>query len=67
MLFYFVYFRNHLDDAKVYDMEFVFDYEGDYSRLKKIIQVVVTVVQQFRAKKQYPLNVSLEMRFMTSR
>nr|XP_034307480.1 uncharacterized protein LOC105321767 isoform X1 [Crassostrea gigas] len=60
-----IHFRNHLDDAKVYDMEFVFDYEGDYSRLKKIIQVVVKQVKQFGAKKQYPLNVSLEMRFMT--
>lgn len=48
-------------------MEFVFDYEGDYSRLKKIIQVVVKQVKQFEAKKQYPLNVSLEMRFMTYR
>lgn len=67
IFFVFVNFRKYLDLAEVYDLEFVFDYKGDYSRLKKIIQVVVTVVQQFRAKKQYPLNVSLEMRFMTSR
>lgn len=43
----------------------MFDYKGDYSRLMKIIQVVVTQVQQFAEYKQYPLNVSLEMRFMT--
>lgn len=63
----FVYFRKHLDLAKVYDMEFVFDYEGDYSKLMEIIQVVVKHVEQFNVKGQYPLNLSLEMRFMTYR
>lgn len=61
-----IHFRKYLDLAEVYDMEFVFDYKGDYRRLKKIIIVVVDVVKQFKAKSQYPLNVSLEMRFMTS-
>lgn len=46
-------------------MEFVFDYEGDYSKLMEIIQVVVKHVEQFNVKGQYPLNLSLEMRFMT--
>lgn len=60
-----IHFRKHLDLAKVYDMEFVFDYEGDYSKLMEIIQVVVKHVEQFNVKGQYPLNLSLEMRFMT--
>lgn len=60
-----IHFRKHLDLAKVYDMEFVFDYEGDYTKLQEIIQVVVKHVEQFKTKEQYPLNVSLEMRFMT--
>ncbi|XP_034316358.2 L-gulonolactone oxidase-like [Magallana gigas] len=60
-----IHFRKYLDHAKVYDLEFVFDYKGDYSRLMKIIEVVVRQVKQFAAKNQYPLNVSLEMRFMT--
>lgn len=61
------HFRKYLDHAEVYDLEFVFDYKGDYSRLMEIIEVVVKQVKQFAAKNQYPLNVSLEMRFMTHR
>lgn len=33
----FVYFRKYLNLVKVYDMEFVFDYEGDYFKLMEII------------------------------
>lgn len=61
-----VHFRKYLEKAKVYDLEFVFDYNVDYTRLIKIIDVVVEEVKRFKGEKgQYPLNVSLEMRFMT--
>lgn len=60
-----VHFRKYLEKAKVYDLEFVFDYRDDYARLKEIINVVVENVKIFKEKKKYPLNLSLEMRFMT--
>lgn len=56
-----------MEKAKVYDLEFVFDYRDDYARLKEIINVVVENVKIFKEKKKYPLNLSLEMRFMTYR
>lgn len=37
IFFVFVNFRKYLDLVEVYDLEFVFDYKGDYSWLKKII------------------------------
>lgn len=60
-----VHFRKYLEKAKVYDLEFVFDYRADYARLMNIINVVVENVKIFKEKNQYPLNLSLEMRFMT--
>lgn len=60
-----VHFRKYLEKAKVYDLEFVFDYRDDYARLIDIINVVVENVKIFKEKNQYPLNLSLEMRFMT--
>lgn len=59
--------RKYLEKAEVYDLEFVFDYRADYARLKDIINVVVENVKFFKEKNQYPLNLSLEMRFMTYR
>lgn len=56
-----------MEKAKVYDLEFVFDYRDDYARLIDIINVVVENVKIFKEKNQYPLNLSLEMRFMTYR
>lgn len=66
LVHFFTNFRKYLDVTKVYDMEFVFDYEK-YSTLMEIIGVVVETVKDYEKQKRYPLNVALEMRFMTRR
>ncbi|XP_062603066.1 uncharacterized protein LOC134264804 [Saccostrea cucullata] len=59
-----VHFRKYIEKAEVYDLEFVFDYKGNFDKVLEIINVVVNSVQSYKNKDQYPLNVSLEMRFM---
>lgn len=60
-----VHFRKYVDKAEVYDLEFVFDYKGDFDKVLDIINDVVDSVQNYYDKNQFPLNVTLEMRFMT--
>jgi len=45
-------------------MEFAFDLKGDYNKLLKIIQIVVSKVDHYEEKDEYPLNIALEMRWM---
>ncbi|KAK3102691.1 hypothetical protein FSP39_013180, partial [Pinctada imbricata] len=59
-----VHFRKYIDTAPVNDMEYAFDLHGDYNLLLKIIQVVVSKVDHYEEKDEYPLNIALEMRFM---
>ncbi|XP_063412030.1 uncharacterized protein LOC134694861 [Mytilus trossulus] len=59
-----VHFRQYIEKAPVYDMEFAFDLKGDFHRLLKIIQVVVNKVDHYEEKDEYPLNIALEMRMM---
>ncbi|XP_061179400.1 uncharacterized protein LOC133188026 [Saccostrea echinata] len=59
-----VHFRKYIEKAEVYDLEFVFDYHDDFDTVLKIINVVVESVKSYYDRDQYPLNVSLEMRFM---
>ncbi|XP_052079585.1 L-gulonolactone oxidase-like isoform X2 [Mytilus californianus] len=59
-----VHFRQYIEKAPVYDMEFAFDLRGDFHRLLKIIQVVVNKVDHYEEKDEYPLNIALEMRMM---
>ena len=56
--------RKYLDQAPVSDMEFAFDLKGDYNKLLKIIQIVVSKVDHYEEKDEYPLNLALEMRWI---
>ena len=56
--------RKYVDQAPVSDMEFAFDLKGDYNKLLKIIQIVVSKVDHYEEKDEYPLNLALEMRWM---
>ena len=64
MFDFYMNFRQYIEKAPVYDMEFAFDLKGDFHRLLKIIQVVVSKVDHYEEKDEYPLNIALEMRMM---
>ncbi|KAJ8311429.1 hypothetical protein KUTeg_010784 [Tegillarca granosa] len=59
-----VHWRPHLEIGVVYDMEFAFDFKGDYGMICRAIQFVMDKVVSYHKIKKYPLNVVLEMRWM---
>ncbi|XP_063418329.1 uncharacterized protein LOC134701115 [Mytilus trossulus] len=57
-----IHFRNYIEKAPVYDMEFAFNF--DKTKLVEIITVVTKKVDDYKKYGQYPLNIAMEMRVM---
>ncbi|XP_062512143.1 uncharacterized protein LOC134187974 [Corticium candelabrum] len=60
-----IHYRKFINWAPVRDMEFAFVIDDDYENIVEACQVVVTKIQERALRGSFPMNICLEMRFMS--
>ncbi|KAK3598520.1 hypothetical protein CHS0354_005801 [Potamilus streckersoni] len=62
-----VHFRKYIHKVPVYDMEFAFDLseQNNCNIIRKACQAVIEEVERRRCQGKFPLNIAMEMRWMS--